>query len=67
MRHWSEEDAQAKFDEMLGACTADGTQIITKNGAEAVVLLTVEEWERLNAGSRSAPTDLVLQDPQPEA
>lgn len=64
MRHWSEEEAQAKFDEMLDACTAEGAQMIRKRGTVAVVLMT-EEWERLNAGSRPASTDLVLQDSPP--
>lgn len=65
MRHWSEEEAQAKFDEMLDACTAEGAQMIRKRGTDAVVFMTVEEWERLNAGSRPASTDLLLQDSQP--
>ena len=49
MKSWPVQDAKAKFSELLTACEQDGPQLVTKRGAEAAVLVPVEEWRRLNA------------------
>ena len=43
---WALQDAKARFSEFLDACTAEGPQMVTKRGAEAAVLVPVDEWLR---------------------
>jgi prevent-host-death family protein len=49
MKSWPVQDAKARFSELLTACERDGPQIVTKRGADAAVLVPIEEWRRLNA------------------
>jgi antitoxin Phd len=62
MQTWPVQDAKARFSEMLDACTASGPQLVTKRGAEAAVLVPVEEWRRLNALAKPSCKELLLAD-----
>ena len=62
MKAWPVQDAKARFSEFLEACIKDGPQIVTKRGAEAAVLVPVEEWRRLKATSRLSIKQLLLSD-----
>jgi prevent-host-death family protein len=43
---WTIAEAKAKFSEVVEKARAIGPQTITKNGRAAVVVVSVEEWER---------------------
>ena len=43
---WTVAEAKAKFSEVVDKARVSGPQIITKNGRTAVVVVSVEEWER---------------------
>ena len=58
MQAWSVQDAKAKFSEFLDACLAEGPQMVTKRGAEAAVLVPVQEWRRLQSAARNCLTSL---------
>lgn len=60
MQAWSVQDAKAKFSEFLDACLADGPQMVTKRGAEAAVLVPVQEWRRLQSAARPSLKQLLL-------
>jgi antitoxin Phd len=62
MQTWPVQDAKARFSEFLGACMAEGPQMVTKRGAEAAVLVPVEEWRRLQAAARPSLKELLLSD-----
>lgn len=62
MQTWPVQDAKARFSEFLEACMSGGPQLVTKRGAEAAVLLNVDEWRRLQAGSRPSLKALLMQD-----
>lgn len=62
MQAWPVQDAKARFSEFLEACITDGPQMVTKRGAEAAVLVPVEEWRRLQAASRPSLKQLLLSD-----
>ena len=62
MKSWPVQDAKARFSEFLEACIADGPQMVTKRGAEAAVLVPVEEWRRLRAAARPSLKELLLSD-----
>jgi antitoxin Phd len=57
---WPVQDAKARFSELLETCLRDGPQIVTKRGAEAAVLVPVDEWRRLRQSARPTLKDLLL-------
>jgi prevent-host-death family protein len=57
---WPVQDAKARFREFLETCLAAGTQMVTKRGAEAAVLIPVDEWRRLQAAARPSLKRLLL-------
>ena len=64
---WPLQDAKNKFSELVNAALAGEPQRVTRRGQPAVVVLAVEEYERLRRMDRSqAPTlgDLLLEIPQ---
>lgn len=62
MHTWSVQDAKAKFSEFLDACLKEGPQMVTRRGAEAAVLLPVQEWRRLQSSARPSLKQLLLSD-----
>ena len=60
MQSWPVQDAKARFSEFLDRCLAEGPQMVTKRGAEAAVLVPVEEWRRLQAAARPSLKELLL-------
>jgi len=62
VKAWPVQDAKARFSEMLDACVADGPQLVTKRGAEAAVLVDVDEWRRIEAQARPTLKELLLAD-----
>lgn len=54
MRSWKLEDAKNRFSELVRRALASGPQRVTRNGRDAVVVLSAEEYERL-----AAPRDLI--------
>jgi prevent-host-death family protein len=62
MKTWPIQDAKARFSEFLEACIAEGPQMVTKRGAEAAVLVPVEQWRRLQSAARPTLKQLLLSD-----
>jgi len=62
MSTWPVQDAKARFSEFLDACLAEGPQLVTRRGAEAAVLVPVDEWRRLQAAARPSLKQLLLSD-----
>jgi len=62
MSTWPVQDAKARFSEFLDACLAEGPQLVTRRGAEAAVLVPVDEWRRLQASARPSLKQLLLVD-----
>ncbi|OGA98346.1 MAG: prevent-host-death protein [Burkholderiales bacterium RIFCSPHIGHO2_12_FULL_69_20] len=62
MQAWPVQDAKARFSEFLDTCMAEGPQMVTKRGAEAAVLVPVDEWRRLQAAARPSLKQLLLSD-----
>lgn len=61
-RRWPVRDAKARFSELLAASLTEGPQIVTRRGKEAVVLVPVEEWRRLQETARPTLKELLLAD-----
>jgi len=60
MHTWPVQDAKARFSEFLEACLSEGPQMVTKRGAEAAVLVPVQEWKRLQSAARPSLKQLLL-------
>jgi antitoxin Phd len=60
MNIWPVQDAKARFSEFLETCLRDGPQVVTKRGAEAAVLVPVDEWRRLQRSARPTLKELLL-------
>jgi prevent-host-death family protein len=43
---WTVAEAKAKFSEVIDQAQAQGPQAITRNGRQAVVVVSAQEWER---------------------
>ena len=62
MNTWPVQDAKARFSEFLDACLVEGPQMVTRRGAEAAVLVPVQEWRRLQSAARPSLKQLLLSD-----
>ena len=49
---WQLQSAKARFSELFRRARTEGAQWVTRQGKEAVVVLSAEEFERLQARSR---------------
>lgn len=66
MRRWKLEDAKNRFSELVRRAEAHDPQLVTRNGREVVVVLSVEDYARLTAGSESL-VDFLRDSPLAEA
>lgn len=67
MKTWPVQDAKARFSEFLETCLAEGPQLVTRRGAEAAVLVPVEQWRRLQEQARpSLKAVLMAEEPRAE-
>ena len=60
MQSWPVQDAKARFSQFLETCLTDGPQMVTRRGAEAAVLVSAQEWRRLQAQARPSLKELLL-------
>ncbi len=59
-KRWPVQDAKSRFSELLDTTLTEGPQIVTKRGVEAVVLLPIEQWRRLERMTRPDLKELLL-------
>ncbi len=67
MTEWPLQDAKNRFSALVNAALAGEPQHVTRRGEPAVVVLAVDEYERLRSMERAnAPTfaELLLEIPQ---
>jgi len=62
MKSWAIQDAKARFSEFLDRCLSEGPQLVTKRGAEAAVLVPMDERRRLQAAARPSLKELLWTD-----
>jgi antitoxin Phd len=60
MNVWPVQNAKARFSEMLDACIKEGPQVVTRRGAEAAVLVPIDEWKRMSMSARPTLKELLL-------
>jgi antitoxin Phd len=60
MQSWAVQDAKARFSQFLETCLTEGPQMVTKRGAAAAILVSAEEWRRLQAVARPSLKELLM-------
>lgn len=60
MRSWPVQDAKARFSAFLDSCLSEGAQVVTKRGVETAVLLSMNDWRRLQRTARPTLKELLL-------
>lgn len=45
--HWQLQDAKSKFSNLVEKAQHNGPQVVTKNGKDAVVVLSIDEYKKL--------------------
>ena len=58
MRQWQVQDAKARFSEMLDASLEEGPQLVSRRGEPKAVLISVDEWERLQKRTKPSLRDI---------
>ena len=59
-RRWPVQDAKSRFSELLEITLAEGPKIVTKRVVEAVVILPIEQWRKLERLTRPDLKELLL-------
>jgi prevent-host-death family protein len=63
-RHWSLAEAKAKFSEVVERARSQGPQHLTKNGKDAVVIVSAEDYRRLSQSHGVAEPGATWLDPR---
>ncbi len=48
MQSWQVQQAKQRFSELVQCALDDGPQLVTRNGKAAVVVLSIDEFDRLS-------------------
>jgi prevent-host-death family protein len=59
---WTLQEAKNKFSQVVENALRDGPQSVTRNGKEAVVIVSAEEW-RKKADEEQSLADFLLDSP----
>ena len=62
MNSWQLQQAKARFSEFLDAALNKGPQVVTRRGVEQAVLVSMEEWRRLQPESRPNLKEWLLEE-----
>ncbi len=57
---WQVQDAKARFSEFLETSLVHGPQIVTKRGVETAVLVSIEQWRRMERKAKPDLKELLL-------
>jgi prevent-host-death family protein len=60
---WSLQDAKAQFSEVVRRTIANGPQVVTKNGADAVVIVAASEFSKLQKAGGASVAQLLADSP----
>ena len=66
MRTWETQEATSRFSEVVDLTLTEGPQLVTRRGAEAVVVLPAEDYHRL-VGEAPNLIDHLLKAPRGDA
>lgn len=59
---WQLQDAKARFSELIEDSLQKGPQVVTRRGIDTAVVVSLEEWQKLNNEKRISWKDILLGD-----
>ena len=59
---WQLQDAKARFSELIEDSLQKGPQVVTRRGIDTAVVVSLEEWQKLNNEKRLSWKDVLLGD-----
>ena len=59
-RAWQVQEAKARFSEFLKTSLSEGPQVVTKRGVEIAVLVSIDQWRRLQRRAKPDIKALLL-------
>lgn len=62
MTKWQLQDAKARFSELIDDTLERGPQVVTRRGIDTAVVVSFEEWRRLNETSRPTLKEVLLRE-----
>ena len=57
---WQLQDAKARFSELIEDSLQKGPQVVTRRGIDTAVVVSLEEWQKLNDKKRPSWKDVLL-------
>jgi len=57
---WQLQDAKARFSELIEDSLQKGPQVVTRRGIDTAVVVSLEEWQKVNNKSRLSWRDVLL-------
>jgi len=60
MTKWQLQDAKARFSELIDDTLEKGPQVVTRRGIDTAVVVSIEEWHKLNKYSGPTWKDVLL-------
>ncbi|MGA8742245.1 MAG: type II toxin-antitoxin system Phd/YefM family antitoxin [Terracidiphilus sp.] len=57
---WQLQDAKARFSELIEDSLQKGPQVVTRRGIDTAVVVSLEEWQKLNDKKRLCWKDVLL-------
>jgi antitoxin Phd len=61
---WQVQHAKARFSEFLNQTLKKGPQVVTRRGVETAVLVSIEEWRRLQRSTKPNWKSVLLEGPR---
>ena len=62
MTKWQLQEAKARFSELIDDTLEKGPQIVTRRGIDTAVVVSIDEWHKLNYENRLTWKDVLLCD-----
>jgi antitoxin Phd len=60
MTKWQLQDAKARFSELIDDTLEKGPQVVTRRGIDTAVVVSIEEWHKLNKHNGATWKDVLL-------
>jgi len=62
MTKWQLQDAKSRFSELIDDTLEKGPQVVTRRGVDTAVIISIEEWHKLNKEGQPTWKDVLLGD-----
>lgn len=62
MTKWQLQEAKARFSELIDDTLEKGPQVVTRRGIDIAVVVSIDEWHKLNDENRLTWKDVLLGD-----